>query len=257
MALTGMLNTNQNIEAIQVIEFQNAFIFAGENNQISLRLQNKEGRRDTFDLHLVLMSENKVDETVIECVKALQEIRAQVTLRPSIRGLQKIPRLKIQSRFPFGMLRAWKYFESSGVITVFPQRKGQKDLPSTAGGTDQHEASSSSDTKGYFRDFRSYQKTDNPNRIDWKRSLKHQKHLVKNYEAEGEKKVLIDWNLTASDLHFEDRISQLALWIDESQKKRDLYSLRILSLQTDFELSLNHYKHCMQILALLQPQDVI
>ena len=254
-----MLITNQNIEAIQVKDIHSVHVFAREKNQLPVCLRNSQGLRDSWNIGLQIMTNSTFEESYAPSVKALEELRVLVPWTPVFRGLQKIPRLKIQSRFPFGMLRAWKYYEVTASVTVFPERKGQLDLPASTGGIDQDETKFETDTKGYFRDFRLYQKTDNPNRIDWKRSLKHQKHLVKNYEAEaaGEKKVLIDWDLTANLQNFEDRISQLALWIDEAQRKHEFYSLKISNMQTGYELSLNHYKHCMQILALLQPKDII
>ena len=201
-----------------------------------------------------LIKQGKHEYKTIEEVQVARNV--DVSWMPSRRGRAHIPRLRIQSRFPYKMLRAWKYFEKAEEVLVFPQRKGQQNFRSLLGSQAQKELENKPENEGLFRDYREFQRTDSPSRIDWKRSLKHQKHLIKNYESAGERKILIDWEMTPATLSFEDRLSQMALWVDLCHGKKEIYSVKLGAFQTEFASTLLHYKVCLEKLALVTAEDL-
>ncbi len=258
MALSGMWLTNRNIELFEVIDLSANMVFAKQENQLQIQYQNLNLKSFIWDIEILIENnKSKNLHQIEELISGKIPRRSYITWSPAKRGLQQSPRLLIQSRFPFRMLRAWKYFQQESEFIIYPERKGLNQIPSPKILPNTDAKNNIQDNKGLFLDHREFQKTDSPKKIDWKVSLKHQKHFVKNFETGEEKKILIDWNMTNQILDFEDKISQLALWIDISHKKSEHYSLKINQDQTNYECNDSHYKKCMEKLALLQLADTL
>lgn len=257
MALSGMWLTNKNVDLFQVSEITANTLFANEENQLQVHFRNLNLKSFLWDIEISIddKKNQRRSERIDEVLSGKITRRSYINWTPATRGLSKSPRLVIQSRFPFSMLRAWKYFDQKTEFIIYPEKKGQKSIPREISQQLQDDVDPALDNRGLFRDHREFQKTDSPNKIDWKVSLKHQKHFVKNYESGDEKKILIDWKMTSQIANFEDKISQLALWVDISTKNHELYSLKINQYQTDYGCDGNHYKSCMEKLALLTIAD--
>lgn len=251
MALTGMSATNKNIDGVSLENLSNTFIYSNEKNYLSGLFKNKKPKLNLYDIHIKIRLSEDNNQQSISYIKPLSTESLNIAWTPSQRGLQKLPRLHIQSRFPFRMLVAWKYFEKDYDVLVYPERKGSHKLPQMSGTFSQKETNAQIEKDGFFKDYRDYQKEDSPSRIAWKKSLKLQKHLVKNFESSGEKKIIIDWNMTENLVDPELRISQLALWVDDCHHSKASYSLRIDADHIPFDSGIQHYKLCMQKLALL------
>jgi uncharacterized protein (DUF58 family) len=258
MGLTTVWLTNKNVDSIQVKDLQTSFLFAEESNLVTLQIQNRnKSDSPLWDLEFRVEYKKKTPSEIT----VLSEVDhvAYVTLSwvPEKRGYVRSPRVLIQSRFPFKLLRAWRYFHRSNELLVFPKRSGKENLKTLIGYQSNRDEMANLDNEGLFRDYREFQNSDSPARIDWKRSVKHQKHLIKNYEKSGDRKILIDWEMTENIQGFEEKISQLALWVDQCHELNELFSLRIKNFQTDYHASPSHYKSCLEKLALLTEADVL
>lgn len=257
MALTGMWLTNKNVDSVVVRQIEALDLFANESGLFLLHLENKRPSIFLYDIQISWQKNKEASDAVT--VKEVHRGQNQyLSFRPTQRGWQSAPRLVIQSVFPFHMLRAWKYYESSEKILVFPEKKGQSEFPDAEGGlfSDSNQRLQT-ETEGLFRDHRDFQKTDSPNRIDWRRSLKHQKHLVRNYESPTEQNIQLSWQQTAHLGSFEERVSQLALWVDLAFRRNYLFSLKLQNQETGFDRSSEHYRACLRQLALLQPEEIV
>ena len=256
MAVTSMLSTNKNVEQVQLDRLSAGVLFANEKNILSVSLHNKNPRASLWDIAIKVRSTDDIPNQIISQIKPFSTETIGVEWTPEKRGMTMLPRLHVQSRFPFRLLVAWKYFTKEQQVIVYPERKGNVNLPQLSGASAQEQALALLDKSGFFRDYREFERTDSPSRIAWKKSLKIQKHLVKNFENSGDKKVLIDWGFTKNLNDFEQRISQMALWVQVCHDSHSSYSLKLKKTQTPFANGLNHYKQCLHELALLQLSDV-
>lgn len=257
MGLSTSWLTNNNIEIVNVTDFTFDSLFANEKNNVLIKIDNKTPKKSfIYDVEMLVEHDDKKKNQL----NTIAEIETQGFLslvwQPSERGLVESPRVMMQSRFPYKILRSWKYYRKNGSFIVYPERKGDANIRTLIGHQSQRDEASKLETEGLFRDYREFQNSDSPNRIDWKRSVKHGKHLVKNYEQSGERKILIDWKMTENISDFEDRVSQMALWVDLCHRQNESYSLRIENQQIDYGTGLFHYKNCLEKLALLKPTDV-
>lgn len=255
MALTSMWTTNKNIDSVLLDSLSASFLFANEKNLLLAQFKNTRTRSSLWDIHIKVRLTEDIPTQIIPQIKPFTCESVGVEWMPMTRGLVHLPRLHIQSRFPFRLLVAWKYFEKEIELVVYPERKGNKQLPQMSGASSEQDSSAQPDKDGFFRDYRDFQKTDSPSRISWKKSLKAQKHLVKNFESSGDQKIKLDWAFTENLNHPEERISQLALWVELCHNSHAFYSLKIKDYQTPFSSGLQHYKQCMQKLALLKPDE--
>lgn len=243
--------TNKNVDSIVVNDVAINNVFAGEDNSIDLRLRNQNAKNYCWDIEVGFA--NSDVRKFFSTVEEIQtEKKCSLIWKPQRRGVQAFPRVLIQSRFPYRMLRAWKYYSEKSEVIIFPERKGSDRIPKIQGKQSENELQAQAYEQGLFRDFRDFEKSDSPTRIDWKRSLKHQKHLVKNFETSGEKRVLLTWEMTAGIIDFEARVSQLAYWIDMCHQKQELYCLILNDEKPLYANSLNHYRESLQRLALLE-----
>lgn len=257
MGISTSWLTNNNIDYVRILDIQNDFLFANEKNNVQLLIENKKPQRTPlFDIEMLVEHDNSKNDksNVLNYCEKKQELTLQ--WMPPRRGTHEGPRIKMQSRFPFLLLRSWKFYESPRQFLIYPERKGQQNLQALLGHQSQGDEAAKLETEGLFRDLRDFQSSDSPNRIDWKRSVKHQKHLVRNYEKSGERKILIDWDMTSSQDSFEARISQLAQWVDLCHENNEVYALKIKAQRLDYSMGVAHYRSCLDKLALLQERDV-
>lgn len=251
MGLSTTWLTNKNVEAVRIRDLDVGGCFANEKNVFRARVENLTSKKtNLWDIEFVAESENQM----LNEVQALADV--DILWTPQARGFLPFPRIRIQSRFPFKLARAWKYHDVARNFLVYPERKGELDLRALIGQQANRDEAAKLENEGLFRDHRDFSNSDSPSRIDWKQSIKHQKHLIKNYERSGDRKLIIDWEMTKNCGGFEQRISQLALWVDVCHRQNELYSLRIKKYQTDFFASPGHYRSCMEKLALLDKADV-
>jgi len=91
------------------------------------------------------------------------------------RGFHLLPRLKLQSVYPFGLIRCWSYIRLDTRYWVFPAPVAS---PYTAAIADKNP-----DSVDEWADLRLYQPGDSLRQLDWKRLSRQQQLLVHQYRA--------------------------------------------------------------------------
>ena len=236
IALSSMFFTNNNMHRVQLSQISVTTSFAHEETSAEVSLINS---KPTYQLQA------RWSFSKMPIPFPASGSQVQIPWTPRRRGYQKLPRLVIESSFPFGLLRAWKVIRSEKEILVFPQRKGNPGFPTTSRGD------RSLDQQGLFHDLRPFQRGDWPRRIDWRASQRAQQLLLRRYEEETAMQLDFCWEQTRLIGDFEDRISQLALWIDQAERQGAQYSLQIGNWNSGRSLGGNHWNRCFEYLALL------
>lgn len=242
VGFTGILVTNRNIQDLQFENIKGTDIFANEDSELTLEIKNTSAR-DAWDV------EARLEKTDIASTKTpvapLAHEEFKIQFMCSHRGLQPLPRIVLESTFPFGLLRAWKVHKPETEILIYPERKGSQNFPQDA------IAGEGSQNQGLFRDHRTFQTADPVSRIDWKASARRQELLVKNFEEPEKPTLHFFWEQTSHLANHEDRISQLALWVDAAEKTGHTYSLSVGTQDIPPSRGLLHWRDCQGTLALL------
>lgn len=244
VAMTGMIVTNRNVAGIQVEGVRAGRLFCKEEGQLEVDVHNRSSM-ESWDIQArIEKSKNAISDRTH--VGRGGHVSLKVPFRPEHRGLLHPPRIALQSTFPFGLLRAWKYALAQQPVVVFPERRGTTVFPAEAAGGERLQHS------GLFRDHRLYQSADPLSRIDWRASARRDELLVKNYEEPEKPKLAFTWESTESLVETETRLSQLSLWIDEAERLGHQYSLKVPGVEIEFSSGGAHRDRCLTALALYQ-----
>jgi uncharacterized protein (DUF58 family) len=248
VGFTGILVTNKNIQHLQFENLKNPDLFATEDGELILAIHNKS-QNDCWDVQARLEKTDIASDKIL--VPSLSSEELKIFFTAPHRGQQPLPRIILESTYPFGLLRAWKVFTSVTEILIFAERKGSPNFPRdsiTGEGTQ---------NQGLFRDHRIFQSADPLGRIDWKASARRQEILVKNFEEPEKPTLHFSWDQTKHLGNHEDRISQLALWIDQAEKTGHTYSLSVVLRDVPPSKGLLHWRECQGILAQLPKEDLL
>ncbi|WII73047.1 DUF58 domain-containing protein [Bdellovibrio sp. 22V] len=248
VAFTGILITNRNVDSVELQALHGDELFVGEKNFLRAELKNT-ANGSSWDLSASLPKPQAVSNSI--ALSSQETAQVEIPFAPTQRGEVTLPRVVIQSTFPFGLLRAWKVYKKTPPFLVYPARVGDLKFPQKSVQGDEHLKS------GLFRDHRPYQSSDPVARVDWKASARRQELLVKNYEENEKPSLYFSWDMTAGISDFEMRVSQLCLWIDEAEKQGHKYALLVGANKTAFSRGPLHRKSCLEILARLNAEDVV
>ncbi len=243
IALTSMFYTNYNVYRCYLKKISGIEVFANETNVINVELASSDKK---LPFHIFIhwhFQKNAVYEA--------EASQYQIEWKPRRRGFQMYPKLQIESKYPFGLLRSWKICQTEDQVLVYPERKGLKDFPHFAA------AHLTDSNMGLFQEHIEYKPGDSPRRIDWKASQKTQKLMIKKFEDATVAQLNFDWDMTQNMSSVEDRISQLALWISQAHKENLFFQLSLPNWNSGHSQGAEHLKACMTKLATWTPPQLV
>jgi uncharacterized protein (DUF58 family) len=140
------------------------------------------------------------------------------------RGVLRIEQFELRTRYPFGWFHAWTYVQSPLTIFVAPAPLGSRMLPSTKLSGN----ASSAETRGDedFSGLRAYQPGMPLKHMAWKSLARGGEPAVRTYSGLASQPEWLEWS-ALDGLDSEARLSQLCLWILESDAAQRPYGLRI------------------------------
>lgn len=259
MGVVVMHVTNRNVDAVEAEVYKPLEIFAEEKCDVEIELKTRKNKVSHF-LHAefnesywkVFATKNKPVES---CTAQALRLRRSLVLQN--RGWQKIPALRLESTFPFGILRSWKMFKTpTAEILVFPARQGSSILPlrSLLKGQEAQGEFKQKSSENAFIGHRPYQNRDSFRQIDWRAYARANELLIKEFETEEKSFVVLDWQDTAHLANDELRLKQLSLWVDICEKSQKYYQLNMPAWQSEFGLGDIHRRACLEKLSLYPEQ---
>lgn len=250
LAIVTAFFTNRNIDKIKLRSLGAPFIFADEVTALHLRVECTKAPYLSYDLSFSLIDADH------KC-RCLQGVNLKGKTLDSFeleyfftrRGLQLLPMVEVRSEFPFGLFRSWKRMAEKKEVIVFPSRHGDRQWPESLLGGE-------SGASGFFKGHRLFHRSDSVRKIDWRASSRRQEILIKQFEGEQQKTLAFTWEQTSYLKNFEERISQLALWIDLAEKNHHKYSLCIGKISLPMRQGLDHWVECLTLLAQIQEKEI-
>lgn len=257
ISIASMWSTNSNVNRVNISSVKVDGHFADEIGYAEVILKNSS-LKPIFNLDVYFSKDQKSN---LAKLSASEETKIKIPLTLKQRGLHKIPKLTLASDFPFGFLRSWKVHKSEQDYFVFPERKGVHQFPQTHADDNSSLATNkkthlSNQSEMEYWGHRKYRNNDSPRQIDWKAYARTRKLLVKDYQKLSSKEVQLNWNQTKGLSSFEDRLNQLALWIDMCETQGISYSLELGFFQFPLDKGPQHYLHCLKKLAQLSESDM-
>ncbi|RRJ84914.1 DUF58 domain-containing protein [Aestuariirhabdus litorea] len=163
------------------------------------------------------------------------------------RGRFRPGRLRIQTRYPLGLLVAWSWVDLNLEALVYP-RPLPAPMPAAALGGGEGELLDRVAGVDDFSSVREYRQGDPLNHLAWKQSSRHQKLYTKEFVSSRERSLWLDWAQATGPQ--ESRLSHLCFWCLQAEQQQEDYGLRLPGLEIAPAHGRPHLERCLQALAL-------
>ena len=240
VALVTMHHCNRNLLALRVDVATEADAFAGGAAEFGFVLSNDSGvqRRD---VEIRCMTARGIG-----CVAARLSETVRVAVPAPRRGVIRVDQFELRTRYPFGWFHAWTYVQSALTAYVAPAPLGSGALPPAAGAG----SHSRSETRGDedFAGLRAYEPGVPLKHMAWKVLARGGEAAVRSYSTQAAQPEWLEWSLLEG-LDTEARLSQLCLWVLQSEAAQRLYGLRLPGREIPPARGAAHRRMCLRALA--------
>ncbi len=161
------------------------------------------------------------------------------------RGVYKCPLIKIESRYPFGLIRAWSWADLCLEAVVYPKPyHAEMAAAEVFDNTSQQKRIESDDVDN----IRSWQQGESPKRILWSAYAKSDELLAFEHQQFNYNPVWLDWNSVQGDT--ETRLAVLSYWILFNGQRHSHFGLRLPNQQFDIAIGKVAVNQALTALAL-------
>lgn len=240
----AMWYTHRNLLGLKVTLLPLEPVFAGQHARLRLRLEDDLGRpREAIQL--------TVSDTTSRfgAIAAMEQGQLEVSLGTVERGIYRLPRQRLATRYPLGLLEAWTWLSLDGELVVYPQPADQHGNPAPASG--QSSADSVDTAKGQDNDpdqVRDYRPGDSPRKMLWKAVARTGRLIVREDSTRSVNSDWLDWDdVPGQDV--EARLALLCRWLIDRQTAQQPYGLRMPGIEIPPNLGPDHLARCLYPLA--------
>ncbi|MDH5539679.1 MAG: DUF58 domain-containing protein [Rhizobacter sp.] len=186
-------------------------------------------------------------------VPAGGQASAHVSFMTQRRGLQELPPLSIETRFPLGLFRAWTVWRPAAHLLVYPQpERPAAPLPAARPAPGGPTPARSSDG-GEIEGVRGYRRGDPLKLLVWKKAAKAMEtggELVsRDTSATAQHRLLLDWR-TCAMLDTEQRLSRLTAWTLAAHRAGTDFALQLPGRRIEADAGEAQRRRCLEALAL-------
>ena len=240
LTLVTMHHCNRNLLGIIVDVTPEIDTFAGRDAGMEFVLRN-ESNVDRPDVEIRVLS-----AAGMGYAGAHSDDPVNVIVRAAKRGVLRVDQFELRTRYPFGWFYAWTYVHSAVTIYVAPAPTGSRTLPSTVEGG----AAAPSEARGDedFSGLRAYQPGVPLKHMAWKTLARGGEPAVRTYTGLAAQPEWLEWT-ALEGLDTESRLSQLCLWVLESDAAQRPYGLRMPGVEIAPSGGGAHRFACLRALA--------
>jgi uncharacterized protein (DUF58 family) len=182
-------------------------------------------------------------------VPAQGQATAQLSFEPARRGWHAVPVLRAETRYPFGLFRAWTLWRPAARVLAYPAPE-QPPAPLPAATPVGADTQASRQAGGSdFEGVRSYQRGDTLKQIVWKKAARTGEIVSRDSRAATQQQLWLDWQ-AATLPDPEARLSRLAAWVLAAERAGLLHGLRLPGLELAPGSGEAHRRQALEALAL-------
>ena len=177
--------------------------------------------------------------------------RADVSIAAatSTRGWMTLGRVRIETTYPLGLIRAWSVLVPDQRCLVYPPPEPTPPpLPQGPSSKAGRRAGSAGDDD--FAGLRRHQPADSPRHVAWKTLARGGPMLTKQFSGMDGGEVHLDWNDLPADLGTEARLSRMTAWIVAAEQLGLAFSLTLPAARIAPGQGSEHSANCLRHLAL-------
>jgi uncharacterized protein (DUF58 family) len=228
--------------------------FAGEEVQFTLHLSNRR-RHDRYAIWAGFVDEAPLGVEKAVDIAANSTASVTLGLTTNRRGRLMSPRVRLQTRFPLGLLRAWTHWRPDASALVYPApERNAPPLPLGAGWMQDEPGLAGQEQ---FAGIRPYQAGDSMRRLAWRQIARldgaESAQLVsKHFEGGAGSGLVLDYAALPSTLDTEAKLSRLTAWILDAEAHGMPYALQLGRTALAADLGSAHQQACLTALALYE-----
>ncbi|HEU4374302.1 MAG TPA: DUF58 domain-containing protein [Telluria sp.] len=248
--LVDMVLTSRNLAKLHLRALRAPSVFAGAEASFEVELLNR-GRFDRYAIGVDFMAAD--GPRYLADVAAGASAALVLTTVTEARGWLTMPRVRLVTRFPLGLFRAWSYWQPDlrALVYPFPETDAP---PLPMGGqarADGHGSAGHDD----FAGIRNYQSGDSMRSLAWRQiarlDLDDGGQLVtKHFEGGAIDELVLDFNAMAPMMNLELRLSRMTRWVLEAEQRALPYAFRIGAHDFAAGIGAAHREACLRALAL-------
>lgn len=241
LALVSILYTYLNLAGLEISAARCEPVFAGEPASFVLHAANPGGAmRHSVSFQLAGLPAQLTDLPP-------NEISTVQLLHPAPRrGLLKMGRFTVSTRFPLGLFWAWSPLDLDMRCLVYPQPAvGYRPYPSSGDELDSGPGQKGGDD---FAGLRAHQRGEPLHHIHWKLAAREQGLWSKQFGG-GPSELWLEWD-AVTDPDTEARLSRLCRWVLDANTAGLRYGLRLPGLTLAPAQGEAHRAACLRSLAL-------
>ena len=248
LALAGMVHTVRNLARLVIITGRAEAVFAGESAQFRLFLENPA----PWARPAIMLRHDASGSQIVTDVPASATADVVLPVPAPRRGWLALTRVRLETRYPLSLFRAWSYVQPDFRCLVYP-RPEKAALPPAS--PDASFGSRQATTQGTddFSSLRTYQLADSPRHVAWKAVARSEDMLTKQFSGDASAELMLDWALLPASLDLEARLSRMAGWVLACEMAGLRYGLRIPGIHILPAHGQTHRTACLTALALYQP----
>lgn len=245
IGVVAILHTHRNLVGLRLTAGSAPPVFAGEPAMFTLMLHNDAPiARRAVEISLAGQV-GRID------VPAQGSAPVTLSVVSSRRGYLVAPPVRLRTRFPLGLWRAWS--RPLGVparCLVYPRPAPDRPLPaapSTLTGREDRINAEGED----FAGLREFRHGDPVQRIAWRKAASGQGWHTKLFSAPAARFVWLEWDALAG-LDGEQRLSVLCRWVLSAEQQGLAYGLRLPGTTLPPSTGVAHRSRCLERLALFE-----
>jgi uncharacterized protein (DUF58 family) len=251
-AFVGMQLTFRNLAHLHLAAGRAAPVFAGEEAQFELHLINRR-KTNRYAIWLDFVADDRAERAQAVDVAANASCAVSLSTAASERGWLQAPRVRLQTRFPLGLLRAWSYWLPDAKALVYPHPEDDAP-PLPMAGEESSEGGGQAGEED-FAGIRGYQAGDSLKRLAWRQIARLDIDaggglVTKHFEGGTAAEIGIDFFRLPHSMDMEAKLSRMTRWVIEAEARGVAYAFRLGELSLPSGLGPTHQETCLRALAL-------
>lgn len=250
-AVIDMHLTFRNLAHLHLRPGNTQAVFAGEDAQFELHLSNRR-KHDRYAIWLNFIID---DAPAIEHVTDITaDSTRSITLSTPTqeRGWLAAPRIRLQTRFPLGLLRAWSYWQPAMHVLVYPQpEENGPPLPLLDGAKASGYGQAGNDD---FAGIRAYQAGDSIRQLAWRQIARIDGGalVTKQFEGGARGELAIDYDRLPRAMTTELKLARMTHWVLAAETRGLPYAFHLGSSHFPPAIGPAHQAACLSSLALFE-----
>ncbi|MEF7616271.1 DUF58 domain-containing protein [Aquincola sp. MAHUQ-54] len=198
--------------------------FAGEPARIDVVAESPGRQRHGIGVGFDARAQR--DQQVWVDVPALGQATAVLRFVPPRRGSHPVPALRAETRFPFGLFKAWTVWRPAAQALAWPAPEHPPAPLPPAQPLAGPGAAMRQRDGGEFDGVRAYRRGDALRSVVWKKAARTGELVTRENSGAASRELWLDWQLAGAQ-GAEARLSRLAAWVLAAEGAGVLHGLRL------------------------------